>query len=384
MRIAFISFIKDPWGGSEELWAAAAEEALSSGHEVIITAIKLNVPSPRLQEFEAKGAKLQYRRGFINPEWTRKKRIFRKIIIYLENRISNPFRELFRSSPEIIVFTGGAYAMLLNKELFDHFDTNPIPYLLNIQVNVEYGRPVNNEEAACLRKIYEKAAAVIFVSARNRQTAERHLLQTFQNSIILRNPVNLDDLSPVPMPSLKGTIKIAIVANLLVNHKGQDLVFEIMRKPEWKNRNLEIHMYGSGYDEGYLRQMAEFFGISGKLHFHGRVPDIRELWKNNHALLLPSLNEGMPLAIVEAMICGRPVITTDVGGNTEWINDGVEGFIASGANIAAIENAMERAWNRLEEWEQIGLAAHHRALQYHDKNPGKTFLQLILKHGRCS
>jgi L-malate glycosyltransferase len=101
-------------------------------------------------------------------------------------------------------------------------------------------------------------------------------------------------------------------------------------------------------------------------------------------MLLPSLNEGMPLAIVEAMICGRPVITTDVGGNTEWIMDGVEGFIAGGANIAAIEDAMERAWQRINDWEAMGMAAHQRAIGLHDPRPGFTLLQLILQHGRRS
>ena len=384
MRIAFISFIKDPWGGSEELWASAAEEALATGHEVIISAVKLNVPAPRLVSFESKGAKLQFRRGFINPVWTRNERIFRKMVIFLKNKISNPFRELFLARPDVIIFTGGAYAMLLNKELFNRLLTNPVPYLLNIQVNVEYGRPVNNEEAGWLSKVYEKAATVIFVSERNRKTAVRHLLREFNNSVILRNPVNLPGLDPLPMPPVDGAVKMAIVANLLVNHKGQDLAFEILRIPKWTNRNIELHLYGSGYDEIYLKQMGDFFGISAKLHFHGRVTDIRDVWKHNHALLLPSLNEGMPLAIVEAMICGRPVITTDVGGNAEWIRDGEEGFIAAGANINAVENAMEHAWQRKEDWGQIGLAAHHRAILLYDPKPGTTFLQLILKHGRRS
>jgi L-malate glycosyltransferase len=384
MRIAFISFIKDPWGGSEELWAAAAEEALAAGHEVVITAIKLNVPSPRLEAFAQKGAILQYRRGFINPAWTQKERILRKILIFIQNKLFNPFRELFAARPDMIVFTGGAYSMLLNKELFGRLATNPIPYLLNIQVNVEYGRPINNEESAYLCQVYEKAAAVIFVSERNRQTAERHLLKAIHNARFLRNPVNLKNLDIIPMPGVSPVIRLAITANLLVNHKGQDLAFEIMRMPKWKNRNIELHLYGSGYDEEYLQKMVAFFGIAEKVHFHGRVSDIREVWKHNHAMLLPSLNEGMPLAIVEAMICGRPVITTDVGGNTEWIMDGVEGFIAGGANIAAIEDAMERAWQRINDWEAMGMAAHQRAIGLHDPRPGFTLLQLILQHGRRS
>ena len=384
MKIAFISFIKDPWGGSEELWAAAAEEALKKGHEVVISAVKLNVPSPKLEAFAKKGALVQYRRGFINPVWKQKERIFRKIVIFGKNKIRNPFSELFATKPDMVVFTGAAYSMLLNRELFDGLATNPIPYLLNIQVNVEYGRPINNEEASYIRNVYEKASSVIFVSERNLHTAERHLLQLIPNATILRNPVNLRELSPLPLPGTGSTIRFGIIANLLVNHKGQDLAFEVMRLPKWKDRNVELNLYGSGYDEQYLRKLADFFGITNRVQFHGKVSDIREVWKENHAMLLPSLNEGMPLAIVEAMICGRPVITTDVGGNTEWIRDGREGFIAGGANISAIDDAMERAWQRINEWEKIGNAAHIRAMELYDPMPGSTLLQIILQHGRRS
>jgi glycosyltransferase involved in cell wall biosynthesis len=98
--------------------------------------------------------------------------------------------------------------------------------------------------------------------------------------------------------------------------------------------------------------------------------------------VMPSLNEGMALSVVEAMVCGRPVVTTDVGGNAEWITDGVDGFLAGGANTRAVDAALEAAWQRREEWPEIGRRAHLRAMALHDPAPGKTFLELILTHGR--
>jgi len=382
MRIAFISFIKDPWGGSEELWAAAAEKALAQGHEVVISAMRLNVPSERLEALSKKGARVYYRRGFIDPAWKRNERILRKILIFLQNRISNPFRKVFLARPEITVYTGAAYSMTLNKELFDGLIERGIPYIMNIQVNVEYGRPVNNEEAEYLKCIYKMAAASAFVSHRNQQTAERHLLTRISNARVVLNPVNLSDTSLLPIPSFDGGVKLAIVANLLVNHKGHDLAFEMMSMPKWRSRDLTLHIYGSGFDEAYLREMAGFFHLEEKVFFHGRSTNIRQVWADNHALLLPSLNEGTPLAVVEAMLCGRPVITTDVGGNAEWIRDGVDGFIADGANIHSLDKAMEAAWQRRHEWAVMGRSAHQRAASRYDNDPGDTFLKLILENGQ--
>ena len=96
---------------------------------------------------------------------------------------------------------------------------------------------------------------------------------------------------------------------------------------------------------------------------------------------MPSLNEGMALAVIEAMICGRPVVTTDVGGNVEWIVDNINGFIAEGANVRSFDSALERAWSRRDEWELIGRNAHETAILRYDKEPGKTFLNFILAYG---
>lgn len=382
MRIAFVSFIKDPWGGSEELWAAAAEQAMNEGHEVIISAIKLNVAAPKLERLKSKGAILQFRRGFINPAWPRKERIVRKVLIFLKNSLQNPFHELFHAKPDVVVYTGGAYSMTLNKPLFESLMKKNIPFIMNIQVNVEYGRPINSEEAAYLSKIYEKAGAAVFVSQRNLEVAERHLLLRIRNAIVLRNPVNLPSIAALPMPGTGDGIHIAIVANLLVNHKGQDLALALFRMPKWRSRPVFLHLYGSGYDEAYLKALSSFYDLGDRVLFHGKTSDILSVWANNHILLLPSLNEGTPLALVEAMLCARPVVTTDVGGNTEWIRDGVDGFIAGGANLHALDDALERAWQQRSAFAAMGLSAFDRAKSLYEPAPGKRFLELILQHGQ--
>ena len=87
--------------------------------------------------------------------------------------------------------------------------------------------------------------------------------------------------------------------------------------------------------------------------------------------------EGMPLAVVEAMICGRVAIVTDVGGNTEWISHGITGFVANKADISSIEKSMDEAFEQQNQWKNIGKAAHERAIQLYDPHPGKTLLHLI-------
>jgi glycosyltransferase involved in cell wall biosynthesis len=382
MKIAFISFIKDPWGGSEVLWAEAAREALAQGHEVVISALRVAEPSKPLQALESKGAKILLRRGFINPAWNRRTRILHKIRIAILDLISNPFSAVVREQPDVVVFTGACYAMTLNRALFKLVRKHHIPLILNNQVNIEYTRPIDWEQAAYLREVYAYVSLATFVSQRNLDVTERHLAQRIPRSAVVRNPVNLPAAEALPMPAADPVYRFAIVANLLVNHKGHDLLLEVLSADKWKQRPVELHIFGSGSDEGYIRSLIPFFGLDGKVFMQGRTGDIRSVWERHHLLVMPSLNEGMALSVVEAMVCGRVVVTTDVGGNAEWITDGVEGFLAGGANTLAVDAALEAAWQRRDEWAEIGRRAHLRAMELHDPKPGHSFLQLILSHGR--
>ena len=61
--------------------------------------------------------------------------------------------------------------------------------------------------------------------------------------------------------------------------------------------------------------------------------------------------------MVEAMMCGRPAIVTDVGGNAEIVEDDVTGFLAASATEDGMDEALERAWQRRHEWHDMGRQA---------------------------
>jgi glycosyltransferase involved in cell wall biosynthesis len=84
---------------------------------------------------------------------------------------------------------------------------------------------------------------------------------------------------------------------------------------------------------------------------------VEDVWREHHALALPSRSEGLPLALLEAMLCGRPAVVTDVGGNAEAITDGVSGFLADAPTVGAFDEALERAWERRADWSRMGRAA---------------------------
>jgi glycosyltransferase involved in cell wall biosynthesis len=377
MKIGFVSRIREPWGGSEELWAAAAQQ-LMPVHSVVISALNTGKPAPRMQALIDQGAHLVYRRGFIKPGLSASKRIPRKIAVFAINKMANPYKEFFHQKPDVIVYTGTGDALVDDPYFLELLYHHKVPLVYINQGHYEYIRTFDDFGAEILKRAYQYAALNLFVADRNRQVLERFLAADIPNAHVVRNPVNLVSTEACAFPENE-KVQFAIVANLLVNHKGHDIAFDVLRGTAWQNRNWHLNIYGAGVDEAYMKRLVAYFRLDERVSFHGKVADIRNLWAHNHIALMPSRFEGIPLAVVEAMICGRPVVATDVAGHTEWIREGVDGYIAGGANVSAFGDAMERAWQNRSRWEEMGLSARVRALELYDPNPGATLKEWILK-----
>ena len=97
---------------------------------------------------------------------------------------------------------------------------------------------------------------------------------------------------------------------------------------------------------------------------------------------MPSRGEGLPLAILEAMICGRPTVATDVGGNCEILEDGVTGFIAEAATPRSFGKAMEAAWQEQSRWRQMGQIAHQFAQKIISSDPNGKLLDYLIERSR--
>ena len=89
-------------------------------------------------------------------------------------------------------------------------------------------------------------------------------------------------------------------------------------------------------------------------------------------------NVRSPLGMVEAMLCGRPILTTDVGAIREWISENETGFIAEAATAYSVGNALERAWQARGGLAEMGQRAHQDASSQIDLNPGRSLLGLLL------
>jgi glycosyltransferase involved in cell wall biosynthesis len=373
MRICIVSTLfHAPWGGSEVLWARMAHEALDRGHEVALVLKRWPETPEPVRALQAQGAKVFLRSVDLRRRWSRA----------FEYRV-HPFPSIIRWAPEaVLVSEGGLYEVMYRNDIGRLLQALGVPYTIVCQQVYDFQFPIGGERfREALISFHRDARRVAFVAEWNRTVAERQLATRLTNGCVVRNPTNLDGHGMAPWPS-GPTMRLASVGRLEVNDKGQDIVLECLAGEPWKSRDWGLSFYGQGRDQTYLANLARLYGIADRVTFCGHTGDVRAVWEDNHLNIMASRSEGTPLALVEAMLCGRPSVVSDVGGNLEWVAEPRNGFIAEAPTVRSFGAALERAWAARAGWEAMGTAAYHDALGLIDPAPAETLLKLVIDPDR--
>lgn len=122
------------------------------------------------------------------------------------------------------------------------------------------------------------------------------------------------------MQSIMSTV-IGTIGAVDVKYKGQEYVIEAISKLNMKGYNFEYHIVGGG-DSKYLRDVAKKYNVLDQVKFHGSLPH-EEIFKWLDTIdiyIQPSMTEGLPRALVEAMSRGCPSIGSNVGGIPELVS----------------------------------------------------------------
>jgi glycosyltransferase involved in cell wall biosynthesis len=382
MRLGIISAMWGAsWGGSEELWAALAQRALEKGIFVsICLPFRQRSNHKHMEALESAGADVfchSDSRLYVRARQFSRvvKLLHRGLAGYLREHLS-PLPAFFSTRPDVLLVNEGwSIPSIEVLEAVQRYHV-PRPYLILSQANG--GDIPGTEHRRRTAAFYKDARFSLFVSESNLRATERQLTQRLVNARVVKNPVNLDCVDPVPWPQEK-SINFASVARLNTSDKGQDILFEALSDHQWRRRDWHLSLYGSGEHDVYLRELSTFFGLNERVMFRGQVEDIREVWHTHHALVLPSRVEGTPLAMVEAMLCGRPVIGTAVSGISEWVREGRNGFLADAPVVSCFAATLETAWQQRAQWQSMGNDARHDALLLYDPAPGDTLLSIVVE-----
>lgn len=164
-------------------------------------------------------------------------------------------------------------------------------------------------------------------------------------------------------------IIVTIIARR-VREKGYVELFEAMQSV--MQRHSDVHLVIIGPSDPVKRdridpQSMSRFRIDNRTHWLGRRDDVPELLASTDVFVLPSWREGFPRSAIEAAASGKPIVTTDVRGCRQVVQDGVNGLLVPLRDVAALETALEKLVDSSTLRSRYGAAGRDKACREFDE-----------------
>lgn len=199
--------------------------------------------------------------------------------------------------------------------------------------------------AWCLRSLFDRHVAVSAEIA-----AELRERCGVRADLVTHIPNGLDAAPFAPSPADRVAFRReieaprwAVVATIVasLDSKGHDDLLVAAAEVARAGVDIRVVAVGEGqWGRPEIERRARELGLAAKVHLLGFRADIPRILAGSDLFVLPTLSEGLSIAIMEAMAAGLPVVTTAVGGNAELVAEGVTGFLVPPADPRALAAAM--------------------------------------------
>jgi glycosyltransferase involved in cell wall biosynthesis len=145
--------------------------------------------------------------------------------------------------------------------------------------------------------------------------------------------------------------------------KRTDLVVRALRGLVAMDVDAYVVLVGDGPDREQLERYAHELGVIKRCLFLGYQEDVARFYDAIDVLVLPSINEGTPVSVIEALAARRPVVATRVGGVPDVVRDGVDGFLVDAEDADALAARLAELAADPGLRAQMGEAGHDRVLE---------------------
>lgn len=243
-----------------------------------------------------------------------------------------------------------------------------IPYAANIT-----GLGTTFQKEGILKKIVvflykiglKSAQTVFFENDENRQIfLDTKIVNNERTCLLNGAGVNLERYSLIDYPSGDKT-KFLFIGRVM-KEKGIDELFAAMKKLVEEGVDCSLDILG-GYEEDY-KAVIQKYEREGWLDYHGYQLDVRPFIAKTHCFVLPSWHEGMANTNLECAASGRPVITSNIHGCLEAVENGVTGFLCKRKDeVDLYQMMMNFTKLSYEERREMGIAGRHRMERLFDK-----------------
>lgn len=209
-----------------------------------------------------------------------------------------------------------------------------------------------------------KAKKVFFQNKANRDFCIQHGIADEKSQVLPGSGVNLSYHIYQEYPS-DGVIKFLFITRLLKD-KGTDEYLEMAQTIKAKYPQTEFQIVG--WVEGDYKQQLDNLVKEGIINYLGPTTDVRPYLKDVHCSIMPSYHEGLSNVNLESAANGRPVITTDVPGCRETVDDGITGFLVKVKDTQSLTEGVEKFLNlSYNQKKQMGLEGRKKVEREFDR-----------------
>ncbi len=304
-------------GGQESYVYNLSKQLVKNGHEVHI--ITSNYPKTKYHE-ELDGITIQRHDILVRP---------------LRNPISLDFlkiKDIVNDYDVVHVHNGHSFPAMITGFLKSRKE---FPLVITSHGKLKFGVSYKDFLVKIYRKtisklLFDNCDKIIVLSKSQEDYISSFNPNAFDKIEIIPNAIDtnlfkeIDKLTPVNKTE---NLNLLYVGQL-VKRKGLKWLIESISILKGKKiDNIKLILVGSGPDEAYFKKLVKDLKLNDLIEFKGQINDKKEvvsLYKNSDIFLLPSLSEGLPTVILEALFFGLPVIATDIPG----IRDHFENYIS--------------------------------------------------------
>lgn len=174
--------------------------------------------------------------------------------------------------------------------------------------------------------------------------------------------------------------RVITLPGALVTKKGVDDFLKAADHVRRQRQGVEFWIAGRGKHEEQLKALAESLELGAMVRFLGHVDAMPELYAASDLVVCAATKgEGLTGTLREALAMERPVVTTNVAGNTELVEEGVTGYVAKINNPPSLADAILRALNDPNKTKRLARAGRERVIQWSDENKRSERVETIYR-----
>ena len=264
----------------------------------------------------------------------------------IDRRGINPFKDMkllktYRKllddiQPELVI----TYSIKPNIYMGSACRAKRIPYAANVQgLGTAFEKPLLSSVVSVMyRSALRKARTVFFENEENAQFfLHKKIIAARQAAVLPGAGINLDEYPYVPMQD-DGVCRFLFVGRIM-KEKGVDEFFaaaKVIKAEFGEKAAFDV----VGFYEDAYRETVDQLTADGVITFHGFRTDVHPFYEAASCVVLPSYHEGMSNVLLEAAASGRPLITSDIPGCREAVEDGVSGYLCPAKDADSLTKAM--------------------------------------------